>query len=82
MLSNTCSQLASRWRSMERPAILCSVFGSADFIRVPRPAARTTAVRDIAAPLFLWCSSDGGGYVVSKPSRILTVQIACRSATT
>ena len=44
MRSNTCSQLASRWRSMERPAILCSVLGSADFMRVPKPAARITAV--------------------------------------
>ena len=52
MRSNTCSQLASRWRSIERPASLCSVLGSADFMRVPRPAARMTAVRVIAVPCF------------------------------
>ena len=33
---------ASTWPSIERPAILCSTFGSADFMRVPSPAARTT----------------------------------------
>src|SRR5690348_11684987 len=35
---------------MERPAILCRVFGSADFIRVPKPAARITATRSISFP--------------------------------
>jgi hypothetical protein len=36
--------LARTWPSMERPARACRTFGSADFMRVPSPAARTTAV--------------------------------------
>ncbi len=82
MRSNTCSQLASRWRSMERPAIRCSVLGSADFMRVPRPAARITAVRGIVCPCVALCRPCGGsGYAVSKPAAILLVQFAFRSAT-
>ena len=50
--SNTGSQLASRWRSIDRPARRCSVFGNVDFIRVPRPAARIIAVACIPVPCF------------------------------
>src|SRR5579863_8272515 len=34
-----------RERIIGRPAILCSTFGSNDFIRVPLPAARTMAAK-------------------------------------
>src|SRR6185437_9319417 len=44
MRSNASSQLAIRWRSIGRPAIRYTAFGRRDFIRVPRPAARRTAV--------------------------------------
>src|ERR1700739_3683450 len=40
---------------MERPAMRCRVFGSADFMRVPRPAARMTAVACMVLPC-----DDGG----------------------
>jgi UDP-glucose 4-epimerase len=43
MLSNMGSAASSRRRSIGRPAMGCEALGWADFIRVPRPAARITA---------------------------------------
>ena len=56
----SCCATASTWPSIERPAILCSTLGSADFMRVPLPAARTTTSRGrrlIKLSLFM----DGDG---------------------
>ena len=86
MRSNTCSQLRSRWRNMDRPAMRCSVFGRADFMRVPSPAARMTAVACMPIPCDLLADDcphwrSGGLPAVSKIAVILLVQFAFRSAT-
>src|SRR5277367_509030 len=56
---------------MERPAMLCSVLGNADFMRVPKPAARITAVRDILIP----CCS--GVFVAVEATPCQSLPLSC-----
>ena len=41
------SSASSTWRIIGRPATSCSIFGRADFIRLPSPAARTMAAKEL-----------------------------------
>ena len=81
MRSNTDSQLASRWRSIDRPATLCSVLGRLDFIRVPRPAARMMAVACMAFPCLAMHPGSGEAGCLSKPTVPGLAQFTFRSLT-
>src|ERR1700747_1536072 len=61
------SRLASTWPIMDRPAMGCSTFGKADFIRVPLPAASMTAAALASAMIRLITCDPVRGHPATAP---------------